>query len=47
VTGVIALFRLLPQKPRVEEADHELFDLLAVHAAMALYCTGLHSQFSG
>lgn len=44
VTGVIAIFRLLPQKPHIEEADHELFDLLAVHAGMALYATGLHAR---
>jgi hypothetical protein len=39
VTGVISIFRLLPQKPRFEDLDHELFDLLASHAAMALHCT--------
>ncbi len=43
VTGAIGLFRLLPQKPCLEALDHELFDLLATHAAMALYCTGLHA----
>lgn len=44
VTGAIALFRLLPQKPRLEAVDHELFELLATHAATALYCTGLHAR---
>jgi hypothetical protein len=44
VSGVIALFRLLPQKPCFEPVDHELFDLLATHAATALYTTGLHAQ---
>ena len=39
VTGAIALFRLLPQKTALEAVDRELFDLLATHAAMALYCT--------
>jgi|CXWL01.1.fsa_nt_gi hypothetical protein len=43
VTGAIALFRMLPQKPTLESVDHEMFDLLATHAATALYCTGLHS----
>jgi hypothetical protein len=43
VTGAIAVFRLLPQKDGLETLDHELFDLLATHAAMALYCTGLHT----
>jgi GAF domain-containing protein len=44
VTGVIAIFRLLPQKSGLEPVDRELFDLLATHAAMALYCTGLHER---
>ncbi len=42
--GAIAIFALLPQKQGLEELDHELFDLLATHASMALYCAGLHSQ---
>jgi len=41
VTGAIAIFRLLPQKPQLEELDRELFELLATHAATALYCTRL------
>jgi hypothetical protein len=41
VTGAIALFRLLPQKPAFEAVDRELFDLLATHAATALYCSSL------
>ncbi|MGH7774850.1 MAG: GAF domain-containing protein [Candidatus Binatia bacterium] len=44
VSGVIAIFRLLQQKPDLEALDHELFDLLATHAAVALYCTELHSK---
>jgi hypothetical protein len=43
VTGAIALFRLLPQKARLEALDKELFELLATHAATALYCAGLHA----
>jgi hypothetical protein len=43
VTGVIAIFRLLPQKSKFEDLDRELFDLLASHAAMALHCTQLHA----
>lgn len=43
VTGAIAIFRLLPQKSGLEPVDRELFDLLATHAAMALYCTGLRN----
>jgi hypothetical protein len=41
VVGVIAMFRLLQQKNGLEELDHELFALLATHAATALYCTRL------
>jgi hypothetical protein len=44
VSGAIALFRLLPQKPRIEALDRELFDLLATHAATALYCSALHGR---
>ncbi len=44
VTGVIAIFALLPHKPSLEPLDHELFDLLATHAATALYCTSLHER---
>jgi hypothetical protein len=47
VTGVIAIFRLLPQKSRIEELDHELFDLLATHAATALYLSELHARAGG
>ncbi len=44
VTGLIAIFSLLPHKPGLEPLDHELFDLLATHAATALYCTSLHER---
>lgn len=44
VTGVIAIFGLLPQKGALEDLDRELFDLLATQAAFALYCTGLHAR---
>jgi putative methionine-R-sulfoxide reductase with GAF domain len=44
VSGVIALFRLLPQKRQIEALDRELFDLLATHAATALYCAALHTR---
>ena len=42
--GMIVLFRLLPQKPRIEAFDHELLSLLASHAATALYCSELHER---
>lgn len=45
VTGALALFRLLPQKTSgLQAVDRELFDLLATHAANALYCTALHAR---
>jgi transcriptional regulator with GAF, ATPase, and Fis domain len=45
VVGLIALFRLLPQKTAgYEEVDYELMELLATHAATALYCTALHER---
>jgi nitrate/nitrite-specific signal transduction histidine kinase len=40
--GAIAVFRLLQQKQGIETLDRELFDLLATHAATALYATRLH-----
>jgi alanyl-tRNA synthetase len=46
VTGAIALFRLLPQKSGIETLDRELFDLLATHAATALYCSSLMTRAS-
>jgi hypothetical protein len=44
VRGVIAVFRLLDHKPQLEPVDLELFDLLATHAATALYCSDLHAR---
>ena len=35
--GVIGVFRLLPQKPVLDEGDLELFELLATHAGLALH----------
>ncbi len=43
VIGALALFRLLPQKTGFEPLDRELFDLLATHAATALYCSELRA----
>jgi hypothetical protein len=40
--GVIAIFGLLPQKQGLAPVDFELFDLLATHAATALFCTRIH-----
>lgn len=44
ISGVIAIFSLLKQKPELEDLDLELFDLLATHAAKALYCVDLHTR---
>jgi nitrate/nitrite-specific signal transduction histidine kinase len=41
--GAILVFRLLDHKPSLQPVDHELFELLAVHASTALYCASLHS----
>jgi hypothetical protein len=41
--AVIAVFRLLEQKSGLCDLDREMFDLLATHAATALYCTTLHA----
>jgi hypothetical protein len=38
------VFRLLGHKPQLESVDLELFDLLATHAATALYCSDLHAR---
>ncbi|MEW6730514.1 MAG: GAF domain-containing protein [Acidobacteriota bacterium] len=46
IIGAIAIFRLLPQKNGFAELDHELFDMLATQAAMALYCTKLHADIT-
>ncbi|HSN68010.1 MAG TPA: GAF domain-containing protein [Thermoanaerobaculia bacterium] len=44
VVGAIAVFRLLQQKQGFESVDREMFDLLATHAATALYATTLHAS---
>ncbi len=44
IFGVLAIFRLLPQKQALEPVDHELFELLSSQAAMALHCARLNAQ---
>jgi regulator of replication initiation timing len=45
VLGVVALFRLLPQKfEGLNELDRELLNLLATHGATALYLTRLRAR---
>jgi hypothetical protein len=42
--GAIAIFELLGQKDGLTPLDHELFTLLAGHAATAIFAAQLHSQ---
>jgi chromosome segregation ATPase len=42
VIGAIVVFRLLEHKQGLQPVDHELFELLSVHASTALYCANLH-----
>lgn len=44
VIGAILVFRLLEHKPSLQPVDHELFELLAVHASTALHCASLHAS---
>jgi len=42
IIGAILVFRLLEHKQGLQPLDHELFELLGVHASTALYCANLH-----
>ncbi len=42
--GAIVIYSLLQQKPGFSPLDHELFTLLAGHAATAVFASQLHSQ---
>ena len=44
VIGAIIVFSLLEHKAALQQIDYELFELLAVHASVALYCATLHGQ---
>jgi hypothetical protein len=44
LTGLIVLFRMLAKKARFEPLDRELLDLLATHAALALYVTRAYAK---
>ncbi|MDF1562894.1 MAG: GAF domain-containing protein [Deltaproteobacteria bacterium] len=46
VIGAIAIFRLLQQKEGYDETDLALFDLLATHAAVALYSGSLEARLA-
>ena len=47
VVGVLAVFRLLPHKLRLDAIDIDLFDVLAAHAASALLFTRLYAASGG
>jgi GAF domain-containing protein len=47
VVGVLAVFRLLPHKLRLDAIDIDLFDVLAAHAASALLFTRLYAASDG
>ena len=44
IIGGILIFRLLEHKRELAPVDHELLELLAVHASTALYCATLHGK---
>ena len=46
IVGGILIFRLLEHKRELAPVDHELLELLAVHASTALYCATLHRKVS-
>ena len=41
IVGALAIFGLLPQKPRLESHDLDAFEILAIHAGTALQCASL------
>jgi GAF domain-containing protein len=43
VVAVLAIFRLLPQKSRLDSSDLDLFDALTAHVARALVFTRLYT----
>lgn len=44
VVGLLAMFRLLDQKPNLVDLDRELLELVSTQAAPALYCAQLMAQ---
>ncbi len=46
VVGMIAIFRLLPQKPQLDAIDRELFALLETHAPRAMHYAGLRAAYA-
>ncbi len=44
VIGAIVVYKLLEQKEKLTELDHELFNLMAAHAATAIFSAKLYSD---
>ena len=44
--GAVLILRLLDHKTSLQPVDHEIFDLLAVHAATALYCATVREKLA-
>lgn len=44
VIGVLAIFRLLPQRPPLEDGDRDLLELVGTHAARALLFSRLYAR---
>lgn len=44
VIGVLAIYHLLTQKEKFEPVDHQLFSMLAEHAATALFSSKLYDE---
>lgn len=46
VVGMLAIFRLLPQKSGLDATDRELLNLLATHVPLAMHYTGLRAAYA-
>ena len=46
VVGMIAIFRLLPQKAQLDATDRELFALLTTHVPLAMHYAGLRAAYA-
>lgn len=44
IIGIIAIYKFLPQKTQLQNVDHELFTLLAGHAATAIFSAKLYTE---
>ncbi|PLX74173.1 MAG: hypothetical protein C0615_09685 [Desulfuromonas sp.] len=44
VTAVLAIYRLFEQKEKFEDIDHQLFSMMAEHAATAIFSSSLYEE---